>query len=226
MQYKGVIFDMDGLLFDTEQVYQKNWTRLAEEMHINLPDAFRTSICGTSGELMDHLIEKYYHVENGRPYAEKVMTWAAEDLKSYVPEKKGLHEILAFFKERHFKMAIASSSRKAQIENNLHLSHIENEFDALVSGRDDGIRNGKPAPDIFLKAAEKIGLKASECYVFEDAYNGIRAAAAAGARPIMIPDMIPADDEMRHLAWRIYPDLIAARDDLENMDTVFWEGKK
>lgn len=214
---KGVIFDMDGLLFDTEQVYQKNWTRLAKEMRVELPKEFRTSICGTSGDLMDRIIEKYYPVKNGRPYAEKVMGWTAEDLKNYVPEKKGVHEILDFFKSRHFKMAIASSSRKEQIQNNLRLSHIEDYFDALVSGRDDGIQNGKPAPDIFLKAAERIGLPASECYVFEDAYNGIRAASAAGARPIMIPDMIPADDEMKRLAWGIYPDLIAARDALANI---------
>lgn len=211
---KGVIFDMDGLLFDTEQIYQKNWTRLAEEMKVELPKEFRTSICGTSGDLMDRIIEKYYHVENGRPYAEKIMERVTEDLKNHVPEKKGVHEILDFFKSRHFKMAIASSSRKEQIQNNIRLSHIEDYFDALVSGRDDGIQNGKPAPDIFLKAAERIGVPASECYVFEDAYNGIRAASKAGARPIMIPDMIPADDEMKRLAWGIYPDLIAARDAL------------
>lgn len=213
-EMKGVIFDMDGLLFDTEQVYQKNWTRMAKDMGQEVPDAFRTAICGTSGDLMDRIIEKYFHVENGRPLAEKVMGWAAEDLKESVPEKKGMHEILDFFKAKNFKMAIASSSRRAQIENNLRLSHIEDYFDALVSGRDDGIKNGKPAPDIFLKAAQMIGLPASECYVFEDAYNGIRAAAAAGALPIMIPDMIPADDEMRSLCYGIYPDLIAARDAL------------
>lgn len=164
---------------------------------------------------MDHLIEQYFHVEHGHPYAEQVMGWTADDLKKHVPEKKGIREILNFFKERKFKMAIASSSKKEQIESNLHLAHIEGYFDALVSGRDDGIRNGKPAPDIFLKAAERIGLPAAECFVFEDAYNGIRAAAAAGACPIMIPDMIPADDEMRKLSYGIYPDLIAARDALE-----------
>ncbi len=212
---KGVIFDMDGLLFDTEQVYQKNWTRLAKELNVDLPDAFRRSICGTSGDLMDHLIEQYFHVKEGHTYAEQVMRWTAEDLKTHVPEKKGLHEILDFFKGLGFKMAIASSSEKAQIRSNLRLSHVESYFDALVSGRDDGVKNGKPAPDIFLKAAEKIGLPASECYVFEDAYNGIRAAAAAGTRPIMIPDTIPADEEMRKLSYGIYPDLIAARDALK-----------
>lgn len=213
-QIRGVIFDMDGLLFDTEQVYQKNWTRLGKELGLEVPDEFRTAICGTSGELMDRIIEKYFHVEHGRPCAEKVMGWAAEDLKSAVPEKKGMHEILDYFKSRGMKMAIASSSKRAQIENNLRLSHTAGYFDVTVSGRDDGIVNGKPAPDIFLKAAEMIGIPADECYVFEDAYNGIRAAAAAGARPIMIPDMIPADDEMRRLAYGIYPDLIAARDAL------------
>lgn len=217
-EMKGVIFDMDGLLFDTEQVYQKNWTRLGKELGVEVPDAFRRSICGTSGELMDRLIEQYFHVKDGHSWAEQVMGWTAEELKKHVPEKKGLHEILDFFKEKKFKMAIASSSRRAQIKNNLRLSHVENYFDAIVSGRDDGIREGKPAPDIFLKAAERIGLPASECYVFEDAYNGIRAASAAGARPIMIPDMVQPDDEMRKLSYRIFPDLIAARDALQSHD--------
>lgn len=215
--FKGVIFDMDGLLFDTEQVYQKNWTRLGRELGVPVPDEFRTAICGTSGALMDRIIEKYFHVDHGNPYAEKVMGWAAEDLKTYVPEKKGMHEILDLFRKHHYKMAIASSSRRLQIENNLRLSHIEQYFDATVSGRDDGIRNGKPAPDIFLKAADKIGLSPEECYVFEDAYNGIRAAAAAGARPIMIPDMLPADEEMYRLSYAVYPDLLAAAEALESV---------
>lgn len=212
---KAAIFDMDGLLFDTEQVYQKNWQIIAGEMGIWLDPRFPYEICGTSGERMDRILERYYHVENGHPIAERCMAMVRQDLNKDVPEKKGLREILTFFKDLDYKIAIASSSEIEQIEHNLNHAGIRSCFDALVSGRSSGIKHGKPAPDIFLAAADRVGVEPQACFVFEDAFNGIRAAHKAGVLPVMIPDLIEPDPEIRRLCAYIYPDLIAARDGLK-----------
>ena len=203
---KGAIFDMDGLMFDTEQVWQKNWKLIADEMGITLDPAFSKSISGTSGRLMDEVIEKFYHVENGNPIAKDCIRRVHEDLAEFVPEKKGIHEILEFFKENGVKIAVASSSSEEMIKRNLNNTNTESYIDAVVSGQ--SVAHGKPEPDVFLKAAEMIGIDPKECYVFEDAFNGVKAGYAAGSRTIMIPDMNQPTDEIRAIAAGVYESLL------------------
>ena len=210
---KGAIFDMDGLMFDTEQIWQKNWNRTAAEMGISLPEEFKFNICGTSGKLMNSVIEKYYGVEDGAPIAAKVKQMVHDDLIDFTPEKPGIHEILEFFKEKGVRMAVASSSAEEVIRRNLRNTNTEDYIEAIVSGV--GMTNGKPAPDIFLKAADMLGIDPKECYVFEDAFNGVTAGYNAGCRTIMIPDMSQPTEEIRAMATGgVYENLIAARDAL------------
>ena len=124
-------------------------------------------------------------------------------------------EILKFFEENGVKMAIASSSSIEVITKNLERADIKKYFSAIVSG--DDVEHGKPAPDIFLKAAEKINLPASECYVFEDSFNGIRGAYAAGCTPVMIPDTVQPTDEIKKLCAGIYPNLLDAMNAIKNL---------
>ena len=205
---KGAIFDMDGLMFDTERVWQKNWHEIADEMGVVLDDSFKSCICGTSGKLMNEVIERFYHVEDGAPIAKECIRRVHEDLSSFTPEKPGIHEILDFFKENNVKMAVASSSSIEQIRKNLQNTGTEGYFSVLVSGAQ--LPNGKPAPDIFLKAAEMLELDPKDCYVFEDAFNGVKAGHAAGCRTIMIPDMNQPDEEIRSLAYGVHDSLLAA----------------
>lgn len=210
---KGAIFDMDGLMFDTEQIWQKNWNKTAAEMGISLPEEFKFNICGTSGRLMNSVIEKYYGVEDGAPIAAKVKQMVHDDLIDFTPEKPGIHEILEFFKEKGVRMAVASSSSEEVIRRNLKNTNTEDYIEAIVSGV--GMTNGKPAPDIFLKAADMLGIDPKECYVFEDAFNGVTAGFNAGCRTIMIPDMSQPTDEIRAMATGgVYENLLAARDAL------------
>lgn len=212
---KGAIFDMDGLMFDTEQIWQKNWNKTAAEMGITLPEEFKFNICGTSGRLMNSVIEKYYGVEDGAPIAAKVKQMVHDDLIDFTPEKPGIHEILEFFKEKGVRMAVASSSSEEVIRRNLKNTNTEDYIEAIVSGV--GMANGKPAPDIFLKAADMLGIDPKECYVFEDAFNGVTAGYNAGARTIMIPDMSQPTDEIRAMATGgVYESLLAAKEALEN----------
>lgn len=211
---KGAIFDMDGLMFDTEQIWQKNWNKTAEEMGIRLPDEFKYNICGTSGKLMNSVIEKYYGVEDGAPIAAKVKQMVHDDLIDFTPEKPGVHEILGFFKEKGVRMAVASSSTEEVIRRNLKNTGTEEFIEVIVSGA--GMANGKPAPDIFLTAAEKLGIDPKDCYVFEDAFNGVTAGYRAGCRTIMIPDMSQPTDEIRAMATGgVYESLLKAKEALE-----------
>lgn len=194
MEYKGAIFDMDGLLFDTERVYQQTWHEIAKERNIVLGDEFVKTISGTAGEHTLHILEDYYHVSDSRTIYEDCMERVKNKLAVHVPIKEGVHEILEYFKRKNIIMAIASSSAIGQIESNLKVAGIRDYFEAVVSGVEVG--RGKPAPDIFLYAAEMIGCKPEECLVFEDSENGIKAGYAAGCTTVMVPDLMEASPDI------------------------------
>ncbi len=208
MKYAGAIFDMDGLLFDTENIFQQTWREIAQERGITLATDFVRAICGTSGEHMNRVIEAYYGVPDGSGIQADCMARVRKKLREDVPVKPGVHELLEYFRKKDVRLAVASSSYEEQIESNLKIAGIRSYFDAIVSGKE--VRHGKPAPDIFLLAAEKIGCRPQECYVFEDSSNGIRAGHAAGCTSIMIPDLIAPDEEMYELSDGIYDSLSEA----------------
>lgn len=207
---KGAIFDMDGLMFDTEQIWQKNWKLIADEMGVTLAEEFKYNICGTSGALMNSVIEKYYGVEDGSGIAADCKKRVHDDLMESTPEKPGVHEILEFFRDAGVRIAVASSSSVEQIKRNLQNTNTEDFIEVIVSGTE--LKRGKPEPDIFLTAAEKLGIDPHECYVFEDAFNGVKAGRAAGCCTIMIPDQMQPTEEIRALADAVCASLFEARD--------------
>ena len=182
-------------------------------LQLAFQDVFKTIQDYTNGKLMNQVIEKYYHVEDGGPIAKDCTERVHADLEKEVPEKPGIHEILKWLKENNFRIAVASSSPRPLIERNLKMTDTFQYIDVCCSGTE--VKHGKPAPDLFLHAAEKIGLPAEECYIFEDAYNGIRAAYAAGGKPIMVPDTQEPDDEMKEKAHAICTTLLDALDVLK-----------
>ncbi|MCF2682810.1 HAD family hydrolase [Faecalicatena contorta] len=205
MKSKGAIFDMDGVLFDTEKIFQKIWHELAEEYGVVLPDGFAREITGSSGPYMCRIIEKYYRVSDGMVVIEECRKRIRERLKKEVPKKPGVEELLSHFRSKGMKIAVASSSTKEQIESNLKIAGIRQYFDAVTSGKE--VKYGKPAPDIFLLAAQRIDCAPEDCYVFEDSENGIRAGVAAGCRTIMIPDLIEPTEEIRDICYDVYENL-------------------
>lgn len=212
---------MDGLLFDTEKIFQQTWNEIAEERNIQLPEDFAREISGTNGSYMCHVIEKYYRISDGREIRDDCMTRVRMKLKEHVPKKLGTDEILQYFRENKVHLAVASSASKRLIESNLKIAGIRYYFEAIVSGAE--VENGKPAPDIFLLAAEKIKCRPEECYVFEDSLNGIRAGYAAGCKAIMIPDLTFPTAEMQRLSFGIYDTLIEAMNKIqENFGTDYF----
>ncbi len=205
MQYKGAIFDMDGVLFDTERIYQETWQEIAARQDITLDGSFLRAISGTNGAHMCRVIEKYYHVPDGKDIMERCMEQVRQKLSVYVPMKKGVRDILDYFRKNDIGIAVASSSAVQQIEANLQMSGIRDYFSVIVSGSE--VNQGKPEPDIFLLAAKRLHCAPEECFVFEDSENGIRAGYAAGCFTVMVPDLLEASSEIQPYCRKICSDL-------------------
>lgn len=215
MKYKGAIFDMDGVLFDTERIYQETWQEIAVKQGITLDGSFLRAISGTSGARMCRVVEEYYHVSDGNSIIAECMEQVRQKLSVHVPVKKGVREILDFFQDNGIGMAVASSSAAQQIEANLRISGIRNYFSAIVSGTE--VSKGKPAPDIFVLAAERLRCAPEECFVFEDSENGVRAGYAAGCFTVMVPDLIEPSSEILPYCRKVCPDLEQAAREISQL---------
>ena len=132
MEMKGAIFDMDGLLFDTENIYQETWNELAAENGVTLGADFVGDICGTSGAHMCRVIEMHYGVADGSIIMDECMKRVRQKLKVYVPKKPGAEWIVKAFHDKGMRLAVASSSYPEQIESNLKLAGMREYFDAVV----------------------------------------------------------------------------------------------
>ncbi len=204
----GAIFDMDGLLFDTEKVYKASWAATAKYYGKARGEEIAVAVSGTGDEVCRRTIHEFYPDLDVEEFFKRVVDTAQKNFEHGVEMMAGVEEILQFFKTSGVKMAVASSSPLWVVERNLAGAGIREYFVALVDSKK--IARGKPEPDIFLKAAEMLNLAPENCYVFEDSYNGIRGAAAAGCVPVMIPDTSPATDEMQKLCGGIYENLSLA----------------
>ena len=207
---RGAIFDMDGTLFDTEKIYQQVWLDVAEEFGEERISAFPPAISGTNlGEESERIVKRFYPNIDAKAYIARVLQEVRARAERDLELMAGVEEILTFFKSAGVVMAVASSAPVEVIEKNLTRSNLRGYFKALVGG--DMVTRGKPDPEIFLLAAQKLNLPASNCYIFEDSFNGIRAAAASGGVAIMIPDQVQPTDDIRKICSAVLPSLNAAR---------------
>ena len=211
---RGAIFDMDGLLIDSEWMWQKTWHAIAAERGVVLPDSFPSEVCGTGGKRTREVIRLRYGVDDPEPIMRECTERVHKLQENGVPLKSGARTILDGLRAQGCRIAVASSSPMDMIERNLRLHGIEDRFDALVSGRD--APHGKPAPDVFLMAAERIGVAPEECWVFEDSPIGVEAGWRAGCRVVMVPDQTAPTDETRRMCWGVFPSLDAAWEVIQN----------
>ncbi len=202
---KGAIFDMDGLMFDTERLWQKGWRELARANGYKPSMEFARDVMGTSGELMWAVINKYYPSVDPKEFAAACRKKVAEALAVEVPVKEGLYEILNYFRDHNVKMAVASSSSVEMIKGNLVSADVQEYFSVIVSSSE--VAKPKPEPDVFLEAAKRLDIAPEDCYVFEDSFGGVRAGAAAGCTTIMVPDQIPPTEEIAGICAGVYETL-------------------
>ena len=214
-RYTGAIFDMDGVLLDTERVYQQTWRELADEMGVTLVEGFTEAVSGTNGDVMDRVIQRFYHVPDGRPIMTACKARIRQKLSQSVPVKAGVREILDFFRASGLRIAVASSSVRQQIISNLELSGLNHYIDAVVSGED--VSTGKPDPEIFLTAARALGCQPEQCFVFEDSMSGVMAGHAAGCDTVMVPDLIAPTPEILPMCFRVCESLTDALREVKNV---------
>lgn len=206
----GAIFDMDGTLFDTEKLYRKAWLTVAPEFGVEPNYDLPIAACGTNmGEESVQVVRNFYPHIDCKRYVDRVLELVEASREKGLELMSGVEEILNFFRDANVKMAVASSSPVSIIEDNLSRKNLHGYFDVLVGG--NLVAHGKPAPDIFLLAASKLNLAAADCYIFEDSFNGIRAAHAAGGAAIMIPDTMQPTDEIKALCAGIFVNLSEAQ---------------
>ena len=210
---RGAIFDMDGLMFDTERIWQEGWQKAALKRGVSLPEDFPSIISGTSGERTLSIIRKYYRTEDAASVRLEVRQYTKTRLAEGIPMKQGLRELLEYLKQNGVKMAVASSSQLDIIEHNLEETSVRSYFDAVVSG--SGMAYGKPEPDIFIKAANALHLAPVDCWVLEDSINGIKAAHRTEAAAVMVPDLMKPTEEILAYA-HVYSTLDAVIPDMES----------
>ena len=209
MNFQAVVFDMDGAISDSEAKVVECWQVVADKYGIpDIEDACRHCLGINRDATRAYMLEAY-----GQDFPYDAYKREMSDLfhKRYgdgrLPVKAGVREILSWIKEHGIKIALASSTRRAIVEAELKAAGLYDYFDKVICG--DMVEKSKPAPDIFLKACNELGVRPCDAYAIEDSYNGVRSAQSAGLKCIMVPDLVPATDEMRELAERVLPDLMA-----------------
>lgn len=204
---KAVVFDMDGILFDTEKLCMDSWCRVAEacgvpDMEEVFPLCIGMNAVGTRRIIKEHYGEDFDY-EGFRKQASRVFWGYIE--KNGLPVKPGVRELLTYVRDAGMYIGLASSTVRTSVEDHLERAGIREYFQVLITG--DMIVHSKPAPEIYLLACEKLGVEPEQAYAIEDSYNGIRSASAAGMKPLMVPDLIPPDQEMERLSCGIFRDL-------------------
>ena len=212
----GAIFDMDGTLVDTEKIYRKAWIETADFFSIERKPDLAVAMSGSGVKQMPSILRRFYTAEevDADKYIAKVFEVVKDSAEKNLEVKSGVEEILQYFFENKIPMAVASSSETFIVEERVKRLGWEKYFSALIGG--DQIKNGKPAPDIFLLAAEKIKLNPADCYVFEDSFNGVRAGAAAKSATVMVIDCVEPTEEIKNLCAAVFNDMHKALSAIKN----------
>lgn len=200
--YEAVLFDMDGLMFDTERLAKKGLYEAAAELGL-VPDMdLFIGITGCSGSdvqlrLLSYCGSEERYSELMRLEEEKVALWVRE---GGTPLKPGLKELLSLLKKKKVRCAVVSCSHRVRVMPCMEHSGLGEAFDLIITGEE--VTNGKPAPDAYLIAAAKLGVAPDECLVLEDSVNGGNAGLAAGMDVALIPDLImPTEAEKERFTY-------------------------
>ena len=195
MKIKGVIFDMDGVILDSEKLYVRFWCEAGRFYGFPMEEKHALSIRSMARPLAS---EKLRGIFGSSFDYDVVRSKRVELMDKYVEEngielKDGAEDLLVYLKENGYRIALATATPPDRAEKYLRAHDLYKYFDVTVSA--SMVSLGKPAPDIYLRAAEMLGLSAQSCLALEDSPNGIRSASSAGCVTVMVPDLdLPNDD--------------------------------
>ncbi|MDF2810221.1 MAG: HAD-superfamily hydrolase, subfamily variant 3 [Microvirga sp.] len=204
---QALIFDMDGLLLDTEGVYKRSWTVAASDLGFDLTDTLYLSLIGITVADCEKVLVKSFGPDfpldqfrsDARTGYESIV--CAEG----IPLKSGVRTILDWAKGSGLPCGIGTSTVTEEARNRLIHHDILDRFSVVVGG--DQVSHGKPDPEIFLKVALGLGYAPEHCLVFEDAHSGVRAARAAGMPVVLVPDLLPSTEDIAALSCGVFPSL-------------------
>lgn len=198
---KGVLFDMDGVVLDTEKLYARFWAEAAHALGYPMTYEQALGMRSLNGDAGQRKLESYF----GPGVSRKVMRdKRVELMDAFVAEhgveaKPGVLQLVDYLKAQGIRVAIATSSPLARAKKYLDGLGLTEKFDCICSGHD--VAHGKPEPDIYLHAAACLGLKPENCLAIEDSPAGIESAYRAGCMPVLVPDLDGSDEEMRKMLF-------------------------
>lgn len=210
-----VIFDMDGLMFDTERLSLWAWEKAGKDFGYEITPNITIGATGLDARDIVLYFKKHFGVSFPFFDIQKLESKYFNEyiMKNGVPVKEGLYDLLDFLKANSILKAVATSTYRKLAEECLSLANVKDEFDLIVCG--DDVEKGKPEPDIFLKAAKVLNCSPNECIVLEDSENGLKAASRAGMHPICVPDLKIPSKEVQKLIFKQLDSLIQVKSFLE-----------
>lgn len=203
-----IVFDMDGVLIDTEALLLKIWKEVAKENDIKDIESTLKLCIGITNNETEAVFARIY----GKDFPYQKYKAAASEMycaqiqKDGLPVKPGVYELFGFLKENGWQIGLASSTREAVVRSEMESIGLLDYFHVVVCG--DMVPRSKPNPDIYLKACELLNVSPGCCYAVEDSPNGIRAASGAGMKSIMVPDLIEPDLELQKLFYKKFASLL------------------
>ena len=216
-ELQAVVFDMDGVLFDTERLYMEAWRETAIERGITGEEIEKTVIrcVGLNHtDIRNLFLQEYgeefpfeeYYRACGEGFRRKVE-------KDGLPMKPGVKELLSYLQTESCRIALASSTSLKGVKSHLERAGLTDYFEVIVGG--DMVEHSKPEPDIYLLACRMLGVEPEKTIAIEDSPNGIRSAHSAGMHPVMVPDMIQPTPEIQALLYKECKSLLEVKEILK-----------
>lgn len=214
-EIKAVIFDMDGVIFDTERVYLDIWSKVFRKYGYEISKEIYISVMGRGRKKVKEIFINNFgeNMPIEEMYIEKDAMLLDAIEKNKVPMKLGAYDLITYLKDNNYKIALATSAKRERVIKQIEGAKIKVFFDTIVCG--DDITKSKPNPEIFIKAAYNLDVDKENCIVIEDSPAGIEAAYNADMIGFHVEDLKEADDDIRRYCHKTFKNLIEVREYLD-----------
>lgn len=205
---QGIVFDVDGVLFDSERMMYQVWKEVSTRMgYPKVWEEYLDYVGIGRDTIFEQMTARYGPTFPKEDFLSTCSTRLQERMEQDgVPLKPGVVELLELLATRNIPVALATSTAAVRTFRRLELTGLGHHFRAVITG--DQVSRGKPAPDIYLTACRALGTDPAHTLAIEDSRNGILSASAAGMPVVMVPDMIPPTPDLDRLLWKRFPSLV------------------
>lgn len=209
----AVIFDMDGLMLDSERASLRSWSRAARELGLEIEDEHWLRLVGHSADACQAILRERLAPAQVQALLARAQVLYHQQVQAGVPLRPGIGELLQLLQAHGVPCGVATSTHRPLAPRKLEMAGLLGYFKAITAGND--VAHPKPAPDIYLLAAQRMGVPAARCLALEDSPAGVSAALAAGMTVIQVPDLVVPDEGLRARGHRIVASLHHARELLQ-----------